>query len=105
MSGSALDLVFGVTAAAPLIGNMTPFAGLEIDDAIVAAPAPGTSRVRGTLRDPAPKRRHEQCGAQHVRYKTRKYQQDSTEYGTDAGRLEPDRPNPVMCEGGTHALE
>src|SRR5262245_3096224 len=82
-----------------------PLAGLEVDDALVAPSLSAARALRELADGPPPQRRHVQRGAQDIRYKTRKYQQDSTNHGGDAGGFQADRANPVAGKGVTDADE
>jgi len=85
---------------------LVPFAGLKLDDAIVARGTPGTARERWEFcRGPPADRRQQQRGTQEVRYKTWKYQKDSAEHRCHAWRFQMQCSNPVPSEGGAQAVE
>jgi hypothetical protein len=80
---------------------LVPFAGLKLDDAIIARGTPGTACQRCEFcRGPPANRRQQQRGAQEVGYKTWKYQKDSADHRCHAGRFQMQRSNPVPSEGG-----
>src|SRR5258707_11438433 len=94
--GRAICRCFGrglrfAPAAALLVGKLAPFAGLEIDDAMVLWwPPAGASREHAG--EPAPRWRQEQGGAQNICYKARKYQQNPSEHRGNPGGFQMHRP-------------
>src|SRR3981189_80871 len=103
MSRAALGLA---PAAAALIRDLAPFARFEVDDAIVTSALAAAARQRcEPCGGPPANCRHEQCGAQGIRNKTRKCQKDSTDYGGDAGGLQMHRPHALLRKGRAETRE
>src|SRR5712692_905722 len=86
------------------IRNVVPFAGREVDDAIVASAsaAPGLCESRP---GPSAQRRDEQAEAQEAGDKSGKYQDNPADQRGRSGALEVQRPQAIRGEGGAEPCD